>query len=166
MTSLNVTTRTDFTNRAERYTSDQELLLRAARELTAAGEREAGLREALNDAECDLSAADAENERLRQALRFYATARAALASAQADVEATKLKLKQTRVVAADDGVVSSKSAVLGNVVNAGAEPVPRGVAFPAMTQDLDQIGAAPHLGGGVLRRDWRRRVEIQPTPGP
>ncbi|HEY5758836.1 MAG TPA: efflux RND transporter periplasmic adaptor subunit, partial [Steroidobacter sp.] len=35
--------------------------------------------------------------------------------------ASKLKLTQTRVIAADDGVVSSKSAVLGNVVNAGAE---------------------------------------------
>ena len=50
-----------------------------------------------------------------------ATARASLASAQADLDAIKLKLTQTRVVAADDGVVSSKSAVLGNVVNAGAE---------------------------------------------
>ncbi len=50
-----------------------------------------------------------------------ATARASLASAQADLDAARLKLTQTRVVAADDGVVSSRSAVLGNVVNAGAE---------------------------------------------
>lgn len=49
------------------------------------------------------------------------TTRASLASAQAEVEASKLKLTQTRVVAADDGVVSSKTAVLGNVVSAGAE---------------------------------------------
>jgi len=50
-----------------------------------------------------------------------ATAHAALASAQADLESARLKLSHTRIVAADDGVVSSKSAVLGNVVNAGAE---------------------------------------------
>lgn len=50
-----------------------------------------------------------------------ATARASMASAQADVDATRLKLRQTRILAPDDGVVSSRSAVLGNVVNAGSE---------------------------------------------
>lgn len=50
-----------------------------------------------------------------------ATTRASVASAQADVDAIRLKLKQTRILAPDDGVVSSKSAVLGNVVNAGSE---------------------------------------------
>jgi RND family efflux transporter MFP subunit len=50
-----------------------------------------------------------------------ATAQASLASAQADLESARLKLSHTQIVAADDGVVSSRSAVLGNVVNAGAE---------------------------------------------
>lgn len=50
-----------------------------------------------------------------------ATARASLSSAQADLDSTILKLRQTRIVAPDDGLVSSKSAVLGNVVNAGSE---------------------------------------------
>ena len=50
-----------------------------------------------------------------------ATARASLSSAQADVGSTRLKLAQTRILAPDDGFVSSKSAVLGNVVNAGSE---------------------------------------------
>lgn len=50
-----------------------------------------------------------------------ATARASLSSAQAELDSIQLKLKQTRIVAPDDGFVSSKSAVLGNVVNAGAE---------------------------------------------
>lgn len=49
------------------------------------------------------------------------TAQAALESARAELDATALKLSQTRVVAVDDGVVTSKSAVLGNVVNSGAE---------------------------------------------
>lgn len=50
-----------------------------------------------------------------------ATARAALASAQAELDSIRLKLSQTRIVAVDDGIVSAKSAVLGNVVSAGAE---------------------------------------------
>ncbi len=49
------------------------------------------------------------------------TARAALASAQAELDSIQLKLRQSRIVAVDDGIVSSKSAVLGNVVSAGAE---------------------------------------------
>ncbi|MCA6215861.1 efflux RND transporter periplasmic adaptor subunit [Ideonella sp. B7] len=50
-----------------------------------------------------------------------ATARASLASARADLASIELKLAQTRVTAPDDGIVSSKSGVLGNVVSAGAE---------------------------------------------
>lgn len=50
-----------------------------------------------------------------------ATAKAQLASAEADLDSIRIKLRQTRIVAVDDGIVSSKSAVLGNVVNAGAE---------------------------------------------
>ncbi len=48
-------------------------------------------------------------------------AQAAVESAEAELDATKLKLSQTRVVAVDDGVVTAKTAVLGNVVNSGAE---------------------------------------------
>jgi len=50
-----------------------------------------------------------------------AGSRAALASAQADLDSTRLKLSQTRIIAVDDGVISSKSAILGNVVTAGTE---------------------------------------------
>lgn len=50
-----------------------------------------------------------------------ATSRAELDSAEAELESIELKLRQTRIVAVDDGIVSSKSAVLGNVVSAGAE---------------------------------------------
>lgn len=49
------------------------------------------------------------------------TARASLASAQADLDSINLKLRQTRIVAPDDGIVSSKSARLGAVVNVGEE---------------------------------------------
>ena len=63
-----------------------------------------------------LSAQQLEEYRITEA-----TARASLSSAQAELDSIKLKLKQTRIVAPDDGFVSSKAAVLGNVVNAGAE---------------------------------------------
>lgn len=49
------------------------------------------------------------------------TERASLASAQADLDNINLKLRQTRITAPDDGIVSSKSARLGAVVNAGEE---------------------------------------------
>jgi RND family efflux transporter MFP subunit len=63
-----------------------------------------------------LSAQKIEDYRISEA-----TARAQLASAEADLESIRIKLRQTRIVAVDDGIVSSKTAVLGNVVSAGAE---------------------------------------------
>lgn len=47
--------------------------------------------------------------------------RAALASAEAQLQSARITLRQTRVVAVDDGIVSSRSALLGNVVAAGSE---------------------------------------------
>lgn len=49
------------------------------------------------------------------------TARANLALSEAELENQKIRLRQTKVVAPDDGVISSRSANLGNVVSAGAE---------------------------------------------
>ncbi|MFW1762256.1 efflux RND transporter periplasmic adaptor subunit [Acinetobacter calcoaceticus] len=49
------------------------------------------------------------------------SAQASVASAQADVDSTQLKRSQTQIYAIDNGVVSSKSAVLGNVVSSGTE---------------------------------------------
>ncbi|AMP39615.1 efflux RND transporter periplasmic adaptor subunit [Ralstonia solanacearum] len=47
--------------------------------------------------------------------------RAALASAEAELQNKRTTLSQTRIVAVDDGIVSSRSALLGNVVGAGTE---------------------------------------------
>jgi RND family efflux transporter MFP subunit len=63
-----------------------------------------------------LSAQTIEQYRITEA-----TSRAALASAKADLDATQLKLRQTRVNAPDDGLVSTRTGVLGNVVSAGTE---------------------------------------------
>jgi len=63
-----------------------------------------------------LSAQKMEEYRIAEA-----TSRASLDSAKAELDSIKLKLSQTRIVAVDDGVVSSKTGVLGNVVSAGTE---------------------------------------------
>ncbi len=63
-----------------------------------------------------LSAQSIEESRINEA-----SARASLASAKADLEAVQLKLRQSRILAPDDGLVSSRTGVLGNVVNAGTE---------------------------------------------
>lgn len=47
--------------------------------------------------------------------------RAALASAEAELQSKRITVSQTRIVAVDDGVISSRSALLGNVVSAGTE---------------------------------------------
>lgn len=49
------------------------------------------------------------------------TAKANLALSEAELENQKIRIRQTQVVAPDDGVVSSRSANLGNVVSAGTE---------------------------------------------
>ncbi|MFA5984030.1 MAG: efflux RND transporter periplasmic adaptor subunit [Methylococcaceae bacterium] len=49
------------------------------------------------------------------------TARADLALAQAELENQRIRLSQTHIVAPDDGVISSRSAGLGDVVAAGTE---------------------------------------------
>jgi len=49
------------------------------------------------------------------------TAQASLDSAQAQLDSGRIRLRQTRIVAVDDGVISARSALLGNVVSAGAE---------------------------------------------
>ena len=63
-----------------------------------------------------LSAQSIEESRINEA-----SARASLASAKADLDAAELKLRQSHIVAPDDGLVSSRSGVLGNVVSAGTE---------------------------------------------
>lgn len=60
-------------------------------------------------------------QQIEEATLDEASQRAALASAQAELDNIRLQLSQTRLVAADDGVVSSRSGVLGQVVAAGTE---------------------------------------------
>lgn len=49
------------------------------------------------------------------------TAKADLAEARAELQTTRIRLKQTRIVAVDDGIISSRTALLGKVLSAGDE---------------------------------------------
>ncbi|WP_338524418.1 efflux RND transporter periplasmic adaptor subunit [Pseudomonas batumici] len=49
------------------------------------------------------------------------TAEANLAATNADLRSTRIKLTQTRIVAVDDGLISARKALLGDVVAAGTE---------------------------------------------
>lgn len=96
---------------------------------------QARLRAGLVEARANLAKADSDVERARQVeasgalsaqqIQQYRvaqqTARAAAASARAQLRSTDIQLGQTNIVAVDDGVVSSRSALLGKVVTAGEE---------------------------------------------
>lgn len=60
-------------------------------------------------------------QKINEYLIAEQTARANLALSEAELENQRIRLRQTRVVAPDDGVIASRSANLGNVVTAGAE---------------------------------------------
>lgn len=60
-------------------------------------------------------------QKINEYLIAEQTARANLALSEAELENQKIRLRQTRVVAPDDGVISSRSANLGNVVSSGTE---------------------------------------------
>ncbi len=84
-------------------------------------------------AELDQAVADADrargltgsgalsNQQTTQYLITERTAKAELASARASLASAQLTLDRTKVYAIDDGVISSRSASLGKVVNAGDE---------------------------------------------
>lgn len=60
-------------------------------------------------------------QQLDQYKTTEASARASLASVRADLATSQLRMTHTRITAPDDGIVSSRSGVLGNVVSTGAE---------------------------------------------
>lgn len=61
------------------------------------------------------------DEQINEYLIAEQTAQADVDSAEAQVQAQRITLAQTRVMAVDDGIITSKSAVLGQVVSAGTE---------------------------------------------
>lgn len=92
-------------------------------------------RAALNEAQANAAEALANGDRARavqgtgaisaqqvsQYLTQEATAKARVASAQAQLDAQLLRLKQTQVLAPDNGIISARSASVGSVMGAGSE---------------------------------------------
>lgn len=60
-------------------------------------------------------------QKINEYLIAEQTARANLALSEAELENQRIRLRQTKVMAPDDGVISSRAANLGNVVSAGTE---------------------------------------------
>jgi HlyD family secretion protein len=60
-------------------------------------------------------------QQINQYLTQEQTAKARVASAQAQVDAQALRLKNTRLTAPDAGIISARTATLGSVVGAGTE---------------------------------------------
>lgn len=104
--------------------ADDSLLADRRKQEAAVAQAQANLQQAVSNLRRSKVVGDSgalSEQQLEEYRINETTARAALASAQADLESIKLKLRQTRIVTPDDGVVASKTATLGDVVNAGDE---------------------------------------------
>lgn len=104
--------------------ADDSLLADRRKQEAAVAQAQANLQQAVSNLRRAKVVGDSgalSEQQLEEYRINEATTRAALASTQADLEGVKLKLRQTRIVAPDDGVVASKSATLGDVVNIGDE---------------------------------------------
>lgn len=104
--------------------ADESVLAEIARERAAVAEAEATLAEARPNAErarqLDGSGA-MSSQQIAQFVALERTAEARLAAARARLDGELLRLKQTRIEAPDDGVISARQATLGAVMPAGQE---------------------------------------------
>ncbi|MBL6985924.1 MAG: efflux RND transporter periplasmic adaptor subunit [Methylobacter sp.] len=104
--------------------SDESVLADVAQSRAALAEVEANLADARVNAERaqQISASGAlSSQQVNQYLTGEKTAKAKVQSAKAQLDSQLLRLKYTRVLASDDGVISSRSATLGAVVTKGQE---------------------------------------------
>ncbi len=104
--------------------SDETVQADLAQARAALMEAQATLAEAVSSAERarTLAATGAlSTQQINQYQTAEQTARARLAGAEASVNAQKLRLKFTQLLAPDDGVISFRSATVGAVVPAGTE---------------------------------------------
>jgi RND family efflux transporter MFP subunit len=104
--------------------SDDSVLADVAQSRAALAEAEANLADARVNAERakQISASGAlSSQQVNQYLTSEKTAKAKTQSAKAQLDSQLLRLKYTRVLASDDGVISSRSATLGAVASKGQE---------------------------------------------
>ena len=104
--------------------SDESVLADVAQSRAALAEAEANLADARDNAERakHISASGAlSSQQVNQYLTGEKTAKAKVQSAKAQLDSQMLRLKYTRILASDDGVISSRSATLGAVATKGQE---------------------------------------------
>lgn len=104
--------------------SEESVLTDVAQSRAALAEAEANLADAQDNAERakHISASGAlSSQQVNQYLTGEKTAKAKVQSAKAQLDAQLLRLKYTKVLASDDGVISSRSATLGAVAAKGQE---------------------------------------------
>lgn len=104
--------------------SEESVQTDIAQSRAALAEAEANLADAQDNAARakQISASGAlSNQQINQYLTGEKTAKAKVQSAKAHLDAQLLRLKYTKVLASDDGVISSRSATLGAVVAHGQE---------------------------------------------
>ncbi|MGZ5620711.1 MAG: efflux RND transporter periplasmic adaptor subunit [Methylobacter sp.] len=104
--------------------SDESVLADVAQSRAALAEAEANLADARDNAERakQISASGAlSSQQVNQYLTGEKTANAKVQSAKAQLDSQLLRLKYTKVLAGDDGVISSRSATLGAVAAKGQE---------------------------------------------
>lgn len=104
--------------------SDESVLADVAQSRAALAEAEANLADARVNAEraTQVSASGAlSSQQVNQYLTGEKTANAKVQSAKAQLDSQLLRLKYTKVLASDDGVISSRSATLGAVTTKGQE---------------------------------------------
>lgn len=104
--------------------SDESVLADVAQSRAALAEAEANLADARDNAKraTQIAASGAlSSQQVNQYLTGEKTAKAKAQSARAQLDSQLLRLKYTRVLASDDGVISSRSATLGAVAAKGQE---------------------------------------------
>ena len=104
--------------------ADESVLADVAQSRAVLAEAEANLADARLNAERAQQISDSgaiSSQQINQYLTSGKTAQAKLQSAKAQLDAQLLRLKYTRVLAVDDGVISARSATLGAVAAKGQE---------------------------------------------
>jgi RND family efflux transporter MFP subunit len=104
--------------------SDESVLADVAQSRAALAEAEANLADAQVNAERaeQVSASGAlSSQQVNQYLTGEKTAKAKVQSAKAQLDSQLLRLKYTKVLSSDDGVISSRNATLGAVATKGQE---------------------------------------------
>ena len=104
--------------------SQEAVVADVAKAQAAVAQAEASLADAkinANRARSLKSTGALPDQQIDQYITSEATAKAALDAQRAALKAEQIRLTQTKVLAVDDGVVSSRSATLGSVVQTGTE---------------------------------------------